>query len=316
MRVLALTAQTRLPDLTTFYQHLGTQVSLDVRRLDKAQQLRVGKTLAALDSDAYDRVLIDLPFRHIRNQHRAFAALPAVLFYEEDACQNYLPDSRHFGAFSRFYQRLPHARVVVTGATAARRLREEGTDACFLAKGYDPRKIFAEPLERDIELGFVGRINSVEYSGRRHLLERLAACEPLQILRTEPGAPYRQMLNRIQMFVSADIGLAEYMAKNFEAMACGCLLLAWREEQEEAALGLRDGEHLLLYSSVDELREHIGQLRADPRRLARIAAAGQAWVLERNSYVTMAERVGELLKKPLPVPSPRPRMTWWRGIWT
>ncbi len=314
MRVLALTAQARLPDLTTFYQHLGKQVSLDVRRLDKAQQLRVGKTLAAIDIDAYDRVLVDLPFRHIQHQHKAFAALPAALFYEEDACQNYLSDSRHFGAFSRFYQRLPDARVVVTGATVARRLREEGTQASFLAKGYDPEQLFAEPLERDIELGFVGRINSVEYSGRRHLLERLAACEPLQVLRTEPGAPYRQMLNRIQMFVSADIGLAEYMAKNFEAMACGCLLLAWREEYEEAALGLRDGEHLLLYSGVDELREHIRQLRADRQRLARIAAAGQAWVQTRNSYLTMATRVGELLREPWPDRCAGPGGPWWRGL--
>ncbi|MEN0108134.1 MAG: glycosyltransferase [Pseudomonas sp.] len=314
MRVLVLTAAQRLPDLSTFYAHLGEQLSLDIRRLTKPQQLDLRRTLRGVAFADYQRTLVDLPFRHIHRQGPFLATLPGVLFYEEDACQNYLQHARHYRQFSALYAHVPQARVVVTGAQLAQRLCAEGVDARFVAKGYDAARVYFEPGERDIELGFIGRLASAEYAERRRLLLRLMACEPLRLLRTEPGADYRRMLNRIRLFVSADIGLGEYMAKNFEAMACGCLLLAWRQGSEEQALGLREGEHLLLYSSLEELREHIDQLRADPQRLQRIASAGREWAQARRSYRTMAESVAQLLYEAVPAVAPLPQRSWWQ-LW-
>lgn len=317
MRVLVLTAAERLPDLSTFYAHLGQSLCLDIHSLDKRQQRNLRRALSGIDLTAYQRVLVDLPFRHLHPQSACLATLPGLLIYEEDACQNYLPSSRHCGQFTDFYARLPLARVVVTGAALAKRLRAEGVDARFLAKGYDPSILFFEPTERDIELGFVGRLASAEYAKRQQMLMQLMAHEPMQLLRSEPGAAYRRLLNRIQVFVSADVGLGEYMAKNFEAMACGCLLLAWRQGREEQALGLRNGEQLLLYSSLDELREHIRQLRADPQRLQRIARAGREWAETQRSYQAMATEVALLLQEAWPTPNTEPRSSssWWQQLW-
>lgn len=314
MRVLVLTATPRVPDLSAVYAGLARQVDADVRLLDKTQQRNLKAYLRGLPLADYERILLDLPFKHMHTQTGVLARLRGLLIYEEDACQNYLATSKWRGAFSRFYRRLPAARIVVTGASVARRLREEGFDATFIPKGYDPQTLFDEQRERDIELGFIGRTASKDYAGRKALLDSLAACEPLQLLRTEPGAEYRHMLNRIRCFVSADVGLGEYMAKNFEAMACGCVLLAWRQGEEEPAIGLEDGRHLLLYSSLDELRGHLARLRSDPALATSLAAAGKAFAESRLSHAHLAERLAAELRAPWPVAPAASRWDWLRSL--
>lgn len=314
MRVLVLTATPRLPDLSAVYAHLSALLDVDVRLLDKAQQRDLKGYLRGVAVEDYARILLDLPFKHMYAQAGLLARLPGLLIYEEDACQNYLATSKWRGAFSRFYRRLPAARIVVTGASVARRLRSEGFDVSFIPKGYDPQTLFDEQRERDIELGFIGRTASKDYAGRKALLDSLAACEPLQLLRTEPGADYRQMLNRIRYFVSADVGLGEYMAKNFEAMACGCVLLAWRQGEEEPAIGLEDGRHLLLYSSLEELRALLARLRSEPGLAAELATAGRSFAAEHLSHACLAGRLAVLLRESWPVVPAASRWAWLRQL--
>lgn len=308
MRVLVLTAAARVPDLSAVYATLPRFVEVDVHVLDKTEQRKLKRYLRSLDLQRYSRILLDLPFKHMVSQVRLLARLPGLLIYEEDACQNYLATSKWRGSFSRFYLQLPATRLVVTGASVAQRLRAEGVDATFMPKGYDPRMLFDEQKSRDIELGFIGRTASRDYAGRKELLESLAAVEPLQLLRTDPGADYRHMLNRIRYFISADVGLGEYMAKNFEAMACGCVLLAWRQGNEEAAIGLEDGHHLLLYSSLEELRELLARLRNDPALALRLSSEGSAFVARELSHERLAERLAALLHEPWPE---LPKVSFW-----
>lgn len=300
LTVLVLSSAGREPDLSCVYERLGQLVSLELRILDKKEQRSLRGYLRGIDLNRYDRVLLDLQFKYIQRQAAFLQRIPGLLIYEEDACQNYLKKSRWCGRFSRFYRAVPNARVVVTGASVAERLYGEGFNVHFIPKGYDPRTIFYEPSTRDIELGFVGRTASVAYTGRKELLDRLVAQEPLQVLRTAPGKPYRETLNRIRYFISADIGFGEYMAKNFEAMACGCVLLAWRQGMEEQAMGLQAGVHLLLYSNIDELRGHLATLRCDPARAAKIADQGRRFVEEHMTHAHLAERLFEVLLQPWP----------------
>lgn len=300
MKVLALSSAGREPDLSCVYERLGQLVELELRTLDKDEQRDLRRYLRGLDLSRYDRLLLDLHFKHIHRQVAFLQQIPGLLIYEEDACQNYLDNSRWRGRFSRFYRAMPNVRVVVTGASVAERLCGEGFNVHFIPKGYDPRTIYCEPTARDIELGFVGRTASAAYTGRKELLDRLAAQEPLQVLRTAPGRPYREMLNRIRYFISADVGLGEYMAKNFEAMACGCVLLAWRQGTEEPAIGLQEGRQLLLYSNINELRGHLARLREEPAWAHALAEQGRRFVEERMTHAHLAERLLEILQQPWP----------------
>ena len=185
---------------------------------------------------------------------------------------------------------------MLTGFQVCQKFKEMGIDAHFLPKGFDSSKLYDMGMERDIPLGFVGRLDSETYQQRREFLQRAEREFGLRILRAEPGDEYRALLNRIKIFVSADIGLGEYMAKNFEAMACGCMLIAFKQGYgEEEALGLEPGKHLLLYEEKEQFDVFIQKLLVDKELTDALAHAGKALALERFDYAAQAKQLFSIL---------------------
>jgi glycosyltransferase involved in cell wall biosynthesis len=272
------------------------------------EQKDLHRLLRRFDLQRYDRIVLDLLFRHVSRWPNLLSGIDGLVLYEEDACQNFLAHSAWRGKFSRFYRKLPNARIVCTGHRVAERLRTEGIDAHFVPKGFDSAALSCLSRPRDIAYGFIGRLGSSVYRQRREILERAEADLGLKALRTEPGSDYCETLNRIRTFVSADIGLGEYMAKNFEAMACGCLLLAHRQGAgEEEALGLRDGENILLYDDYEELLEKAAWIERNTQAAEEIALRGMACVNEHFDYGILSDRLFAAIRPDMPaVPSRSP----------
>ena len=105
--------------------------------------------------------------------------------------------------------------MLVSGAVVAQKLRLEGVDAEFVPKGYDDKMLFNKKAIRDIEFGFLGSLNSKEYVRRKNFLEEISARTEMLVKRTQSGLEYLDTLNRIRVFVSADVGMGEFMIKNF-----------------------------------------------------------------------------------------------------
>ena len=310
MRVLVLTSADRALDNRNLWSSLGMHAGVEIRFLDKGQQRRLKTYFSTQDLSGYERIVLDLMFKHIWTQSRFLRSLPSLTLYEEDAYLDFMPGSRWRGAFVSFYRRLPGVRVISTGFAVTRYLRAAGVDAHFVPKGFDPARMLVQGCERDIELGFIGRLGSRAYTARRAMLEALAAVEPLQIMRTHSPEEYVQTLNRIWIFVSADVGLSEYMAKNFESMACGCLLLAKRQgDGEEEALGLQDGVHLLLYDDLDSLRSRLAWARENPDLADAVALRGREHVLANNAYEKLADKVAAVVSAPF---ATVPSQPWWK----
>ena len=293
MKVLFLVQKEQRILLDHFYASIAAHCDCDLRWLSDAEQadLRGYFRRAVPQPEQYDRILLFLRFKKQLKQIAFIRSLPNLVELEHDAYQNFIP-CKYTGKFSRYYRAIPHVRVLVSGAGVARRLQEEGVDAVFVPKGYDDSRLRDLGIERDIELGFVGSLGSVAYSGRKQLLEDLAKVEPLLITKTRSGDEYLQTLNRIRFFVGADVGMGEYMIKNFEAMACGCVLFTYDQgEEENRALGFADGVNVVLYRSRDELREKLARLRADPAHAAAIAKAGEALARHSFAFGHLGERV-------------------------
>ena len=192
------------------------------------------------------------------------------------------------------------------------RLRDEGFDAVFVPKGYDQALLQDLGRERDIELAFVGSTNSVAYSGRKALLDELASVEPLVVTRTKSGDEYRETLNRIRFFVSADVGMGEYMIKNFEAMACGCVLLAFDQGYaENRALGFKDMENIVFYKTIAQLQEKLARLRNDPHLAEQIARRGRDLAVSQYSFERIGQRIVEELQ---PVLRAHPPLGWFERL--
>lgn len=300
MKILFLVQKDQRVILDRLYEAVAAHTDCDLRWLDDDEQADLARYFREqVDTARYARIVFFLRFKKELRQVAFIRSVPNLVILEHDAWQNYFP-CKYRGKFSAHYGRLPAARVLCSGFQVSERLRAEGTDAVFVPKGYDHTLLRNLGGERDIELGFVGSTKSGIYRERKAMLEEIGRREPLMTVRTQSGEDYLAMLNRIRYFVSADVGMGEYMIKNFEAMACGCVLFAYDPgEAENRALGFEDMTHLVLYRSPAELQDKLARLRADPALAARIAAAGQALVEREYSFARIGERIAAALQPPL-----------------
>lgn len=303
MKILLLVQDEQRVILDKLYLAIAAAVEVcEIRRLDSAQQANLRRYFRDIDVHSYDRIVLFLRFKKEIRQRRFLRSLPNLVFLEHDAYQNYIP-CKYQGTFSRHYAALPWVRVISSGSEVVRRLCAEGVDAVFVPKGYDQQAMSNLGQPRDIEMAFLGSIKSQAYEGRRAFLEALREHENLLITRTASGDEYVRTLNRIRFFVSADVGMGEYMIKNFEAMACGCVLLASNQgASENAALGFVDMKNVVLYRSLAECQNKLRQLRADPCLANDIAQAGCSLARASFGYDSIAPRIAEALRPPLRQP--------------
>lgn len=305
MRVLFLVQKDQRAILDRLYDGVAAHCECDLRWLSSDEQRNLrGYFRREVDVTQYDRIVFFLRFKQEIRQVGFIRTIPNLVILEHDAYQNYIP-CKYTGRFSAHYRRLPWARIISSGFVVTERLRGEGFDAVFVPKGYDQTQLEDQGRQRDIELAFVGSTNSVAYSGRKALLDELARVEPLVVTRTKSGQEYCDTLNRIRFFASADVGMGEFMIKNFEAMACGCVLLAYDQgEAESQALGLRDMHNIVFYQSIPHLQEKLAMLRADPEMEARIARNGRDLAISRFSFAQIGRQIVEALEPALRVRAP------------
>jgi len=285
----------------------------DILRLDKAQQFSLAVTLRDANYRSYDRVVIFSRLKRLLPQAHVLRSVPGLVFLEHDACQNFMSTSKYKGVYSRFYKLFPWCRVLSSGSTVARKLREQGIDAVFVSKGYDQALMKNLHRKRDIDVAFIGSIKGGAYAPRAELLETVAAATNLVITRTSSGQDYVDMLNRVRIFLSADVDMGEYMIKNFEAMACGCVLLARSQgEEEDAAIGFIDGKNAVLYRTAEEAIKKIAWLGNNPDVAVSIADEGQRFAEERYSFSRVGRDLALAIEAPMRC---RPRMTTLQRLW-
>jgi glycosyltransferase involved in cell wall biosynthesis len=312
MKVLFLVQQEQRAILDRLYDGVMARCECDLRWLSSAEQRNLRDYFKRnINFGSYDRIILFLRFKQEIRQVRFIRSVPNLVILEHDAYQNYIP-CKYTGKFSGHYRKLPWARVISSGASVSMRLRDEGVDAVFVPKGYDEALLRNQQCERDIELAFIGSTKGAAYLGRKALLDELAENENLVVTRTSSGKDYCATLNRIRFFVSADAGMGEYMIKNFEAMACGCVLLAFDQGAEEnRALGFVDMHNIVLYKSVAELRQKLNQLRQSPAQADEISRNGQLLAEKNFTFHTLGQRIVEAIEAPL---RNRPAMSWWQRM--
>lgn len=282
--------------LDRLYLSIQKHTDCVVYKLSSNEQSNLKKWFSEnINSSSYDRIILFLRAKKEMKQNKFIRTIPNLVFLEHDAYQNYIP-CKYQGKFSTHYKKMPWARILTSGFYVAKQLQQEGLDAVFVPKGYDEKMMKNLALTRDIELGFIGSIKDKTYAQRKEWLTNLAEKENLFITRTKSGNEYVQTLNRIRFFISADIGMGEYMIKNFEAMACGCVLFAYDQgAQENNALGFKDMENIVLYSSLEDLHCKLQILRKDSALAQKIAKQGQAHAEQYFTFDDIGKKIAEAL---------------------
>lgn len=301
MKILLLVIKHQLANLEALYAGIAEQANVHLQRLDSDQQSHLENYFNAnITIPNYDRIVFFLRFKQEIRQIGFIRTLPNLVILEHDACQNYFPTSKYYGKFSRHYRDLPWTRILVSGFQVSQRLKAEGHETSFIPKAYDHTLLKNLHLIRDITFGFVGSTHNKLYAKRNELLNDISNQFELEIITTKPGIDYLNALNRIKYFISADIGFDEYMTKNFEAMACGCILVTWNQGQtENDALGFVDMKNVVLYNSIEELSNKLNVLQQDSTLSESIANEGQALVEQNNNCNAVGKRIIDALAPPL-----------------
>ncbi|EDM27645.1 hypothetical protein LNTAR_20603 [Lentisphaera araneosa HTCC2155] len=302
MKVLFLVQEQQRSIFDTWYEAIANGLDeCDLVRVNSDEQKRLKKFVKSrnIDFSTYDRVILFLRYKKMMRQVNYIQSIPNLVIIELDAFQNYC-ESKYNGRFTKYFNQIPWARVLCTGKGHTQTLCDEGFDVHFVGKAYDHKLLKNLKLNRDIELGFLGSLQTGVYKHRKQFLEDLAKKEEVLIHRTSSGEEYLQMLNRIKFFISADIPFKEYMIKNFEAMACGCVLFTWNNgEVENQQLGFVDMENVVLYKDMDELIEKINILRNNEKLSKIIAENGQKLVEDNHTWQDSANKIIEALQAPL-----------------
>lgn len=269
---------------------------VEVIKLSDAQQSNLISVMDFREFSNYDRIVIDLKWGFIRKQGYFLAKIPNLIIHETDACSNFAPFLGHYREFEYFYHRLGPFRLICTSLTVSDLFRSQGLDVAFVPKSFDSNFIQHVGLDRDIEFGFIGTLKNRMYKYRNRMLRAFSKQIPLYIREIKNKEEYREMLNRINYFISADVGLNEYMTKNFEAMECGCILVAFRQGKEEEALGLVDMENVVLYSTPEEAIEKIIYLQKNPLQAESLRIKGMNHVHCHFNVVKRDERLFRALE--------------------
>jgi glycosyltransferase involved in cell wall biosynthesis len=306
MKVLLLVQKCQKAILDRLYEGIAANSDCDTRWLTDEEQANLKRYFREyVDTARYDRIVLFLRFKKEIKQVAFISTIPNLVILEHDACQNYMSASKYKGKFSAHYRAMPWARVIVSGYQLSNKLSEEGFDAVFVPKGYDQKLLWNEQKPRDIELGFVGGVNNKIYVDRATFLNVLAAQEPLRILQTNPGGEYREVLNRIRYFVCPDLGIGEYMLKTFEAMACGCTVLAYDQgSPENKVLGFEHMKNLVLFKTLEDLRLSLQLLRESQDLALKIAEQGCSLVTNRYRFEDLGRQIIHAMVPELRTPVP------------
>jgi glycosyltransferase involved in cell wall biosynthesis len=304
-----------------FLDRLAELPELDVEPADLAAlaEGRIRGGGRKFDLASYDAVVLFVAFSRLRQapplDWERFAGLRVLL--EHDAIQNYsdIFDPTLRGTWPPVFRRHRFDRMVTSSRAVRDLLRDEGVDAAWVAKAFEPRRFADRDGERSgivtygseyrcrvvaeraiVESGLpLRRLPMTPYPELGGVLARHLACLAISSdLLTPPalragldGVPPREVAMRPGL---------EPMAKFFEGAGAGCCPVADAME-DLAALGFRDGENAITFRTHDELVERLRWWLARPGDLRGLGRAAARLALDRHTWAHRAAELREVLTR-------------------
>jgi hypothetical protein len=320
LRMCLVTHQANLGrQLKAIYEALARRFDLTVRYVEDGWPERIDDLARdGEDPHSYDAVMFEVKFRQLlRRPPFDWGAYPgARIMFELDACQNYsaVISRQYLGQWPGVFQANGFHVLVCTGGQVRDRLLEDGVHAVWIPKGYDATRISDLGEERHERYGYFGNL----YPARRRMLDRLqrggvsvenvrCAYDDLngQLNRFDAvmicnmvilGARHvpARVLRRLPSALLRERPGPEPMIKNFEVAGAGAAPVCDALPDLDA-LGFRDGETMVSYSSFDELVEKARAYERAPDRLRDIGRRAAAFAAEHHTWDDRAAELERLV---------------------
>jgi len=245
---------------------------------------------------------LEVPTRHWSLQEAMAAPAECEWYLRVDHGDDYeisLPERFRPLAFYAIDTHLPHSWRKIRKAArrcdrlfCAQRAAAERLGGEWLPFGCDPQLQAVAPNAARYDIGFVGNDGGVP---RKFYLQALRERYPRSVIGTAPhtelGAIYSHSSIGFNYSIANDVNM-----RMFEVLASGALLVTNALSHDALErLGLRDGEHLVLYRRPQELFQRIDDFLAHPAARRAIADRGRQLVLTTHTYTHRMQHVLEAL---------------------
>lgn len=135
------------------------------------------------------------------------------------------------------------------------------------------------------------------YPRRNDVLDTIKTMSVSCFLRSRrPFRKYLEFANKARIFAHANAISNNVAVKYPEVMACGTLFVTDRPDELDL-LGYRDRKHLVIYNTMEEMREKIEYYLAHNEEREQIAKAGAKFVRENFSHGAIAQRLINLMQE-------------------
>ncbi|KHQ50166.1 CgeB family protein [Mameliella alba] len=192
---------------------------------------------------------------------------------------------------AQFAQFFDH--VFVVQRDFVERISVDHDSVHWLPLAGDPELHFIPDQERDLEVGFVGKLGAPGSARHRVLSQVLARFRTNDFENSQTlvmGPVYSRSRVVINKSIDGDVNM-----RVFEALAAGALLVTDRIGNGLDEL-LTEGVHYVGYDTAEEAVAQIERYLADEDARARIAQAGQAWMWAHHSYDARLARILEVVQ--------------------
>lgn len=302
MKVLLLVKEDSEEIYGEFYVGLHKQIgSVDFRRLGEREQGNLKSYFRHhVDVSRYDRILFDLDFLAIVSQVRFFRQLENLVFFDCTACFDNLKSSLHYQQHTKFYKKLPWARVISSSYQAMDRLQMQDIDAWCVPEGYNASKYFDKEDKRDIAMALVDNKYTESPNERTAFIDALTMRYPNLLVEDNIASGSVSRLNRVRIAVCADIGAGEYSGKVFGAMASGCLVMCYNQGRDESLhMGLLDMENIVLFNDFDDFDDKLDHLKKHPDSIIKIAKEGREFAVAHHRQMDLGRQAAKYIAAPM-----------------
>lgn len=159
-------------------------------------------------------------------------------------------------------------------------------------------KYYNMNLEKEYELMAVFLIKNSLYPNRE-TLQKMIQKLPYKTF-TEPikHQEYIKKINQSKIFITSNNIYSSLNMKYTEVLSCGTFLLANLPEDLDD-VGLKNGEHLVIYNDFDDLKKKIDYYLRNEKEREEIAKNGMNFVRKNHSNEVRIKEMTEIIQKEL-----------------
>jgi hypothetical protein len=320
-RVLALVGhRDHLTKGTTapFYAGLAEHFDLRLTFVEDGWPVSIADVQGIEDADV---CLWFVRFRLLRERPPfdwgGFGGRRVMYDFDTNANYHFLSVAEHRGEWPVVFRRQGFDTLVSTGKAVTELLRDDGVNAVWVPKGYDPARVHPlgraraglceygqsypsrRALRAHLERAGVPFTRFSDHDGLNDQLNRYLGCLICNLAGQVAAGPGR-FVNRLwpDRAIRLSPGI-EPMIKNFEVAGAGCAPIADRIPELED-LGFVDGETMVGYDTLDELVERCRHYLGEPAALAEIGERAAVLASTRHTWGHRAAALGPAIDSTAP----------------